>query len=283
MEVHACPLPSVLGPCRHLPSQHPHIENVCTLGLCAACLTLSYPDLAGSVDQPFWNMLSINPILHQGHLMLYMAHLKDYSYQIQQLVSLSPSQFCRSAENHQRSRHLEALQFRLLGKPAIYEADESVPIQSCSPPSRCPVVKKLGWRNLDLEPEHLIDRVADALKQLDATYDITDNSESSSDLFMINVLRSGVAFRVIVTEDNAEGAYSITCNRMSGDTFEFHKSYRELRELLAAAVAPVGASNDSKRPCLGLAGAPGLVNTSREAGDAAGHKGIALAEPLCRS
>ena len=52
----------------------------------------------GSVDKPFWNMLSISPVLHQGNVMFYMANLQDYSYHMAQMVSLTPSQFCKGGD-----------------------------------------------------------------------------------------------------------------------------------------------------------------------------------------
>ena len=53
------------------------------------------------------------------------ASLQDYSYQIGRMVTLTPAQFCRSAEHHQRQRRLgTTLQPQLLAKPTIYEADD---------------------------------------------------------------------------------------------------------------------------------------------------------------
>jgi len=89
---------------------------------------------SGLADRPFWNMLSINPILYRGQLQLFMANLQDYTYHIGKLVCLSPSQFCRAAQHFQKTRsiaqHLDPLK---LAKPAIYEADDDIAQQCVEP------------------------------------------------------------------------------------------------------------------------------------------------------
>jgi len=61
---------------------------------------------SGSPEKPFWNVLSICPLVYRGQLQLYIANLQDYSYHMSQMVSLTPSQFCRAAEHFQRGRHI---------------------------------------------------------------------------------------------------------------------------------------------------------------------------------
>ena len=127
----------------------------------------------GSLDQPFWNMLSISPVLYQGNVMFYMANLQDYSYHISQMVSLTPSQFCRAATHHQRGRRLQMLDPLVRSKPAIYEIDLEFPVP-CSQGKTNVVaatpqpIKRLGWNNLVLEPEHLSERLKDALQTMGA-------------------------------------------------------------------------------------------------------------------
>ena len=61
----------------------------------------------GEQRRPFWSMLSISPIFYRDELMLYVASLQDYSCHMDKLVSLKPSQFCRTLEHHQRGRHVK--------------------------------------------------------------------------------------------------------------------------------------------------------------------------------
>jgi len=128
----------------------------------------------GKGGPPFWNMLSISPLLHRGQLQLYVANLQDYSYHIGQIVSLTPSQFCTAALHYQRGRRLDApLTSLALAKPALYEADSEHPL----PPSphqgpALPPMRRLGWNRLLLEPEHLAERVGDALSRMDAQYEM---------------------------------------------------------------------------------------------------------------
>ena len=61
---------------------------------------------------------------------LYVANLQDYSYHIGQLVSLTPSQFCRAALHYRRGRRLDApLTSLALAKPALYEARDDAEMQ----------------------------------------------------------------------------------------------------------------------------------------------------------
>merc|ERR1719231_1441733 len=48
--------------------------------------------------EPFWNCLSVHPIFFNGTLQLFAARLQDYSYRMSRLVSLSPTQFCKSGD-----------------------------------------------------------------------------------------------------------------------------------------------------------------------------------------
>jgi len=199
-----------------------------------ACTVLMLNYRSGLQDQPFWNMLSINPVHHQGQLSLYMASLQDYSYQIGRIVSMTPSQFCRAAEHHQRQRRLgSTLQPQLLAKPTIYEADDDFsllnPVQLASEPQ---LVKRLGWDRLRLEPEHLVDRVVDALQRMEAQVQLSETSTPNGDTYSIVARVNDVACRIVIDEDLMEGCYRVQCMRVSGDTFSYHAAFRQLREIL---------------------------------------------------
>lgn len=195
----------------------------------------------GQLDQPFWNMISINPILFQGQLMLYMANLQDYSYQMGQMVSLTPSQFCRAALHHQRTRRPENLVALTLAKPTLYETDPEHALVE-EPPSRfnsvsTPLpVKRLGWSKLTLDPEHLRDRVVDALQQMDVSkYEVHERADGEGEVFMISVQQADLAFRALISED-ADGHFRISCTRVAGDTFAYHAAFKLLRQYLGEAV-----------------------------------------------
>ena len=93
-------------------------------------LTLNYR--GGIESRPFWNMLSISPIHHRGQLVLYLANLQDYTYHMSKLVSLPPTQFCRSAQHHQRMVRMtqdvrpgDQLDVRFFARPGIIETSDT--------------------------------------------------------------------------------------------------------------------------------------------------------------
>ena len=194
----------------------------------------------GSLDQPFWNMLSISPVLYQGNVMFYMANLQDYSYHISQMVSLTPSQFCRAATHHQRGRRLQMLDPLVRSKPAIYEIDLEFPVP-CSQGKTNVVaatpqpIKRLGWNNLVLEPEHLSERLKDALQTMGASYELHICGDQEGEIFVLHAKIDAVACRLTVSEDPADGTQRISVTRLAGDTFEYHKAFRQLREHLGEA------------------------------------------------
>ena len=81
---------------------------------------------SGLPNAPFWNMLSISPIVRNGQMQLCLANLQDYTYHMSKLVSSAPTQFCRSAEHHQRARRLpqDSLQLRYYSRPGVLEFDD---------------------------------------------------------------------------------------------------------------------------------------------------------------
>ena len=219
---------------------------------------------SGHADKPFWNVLSINPLVSRGRLMFYVANLQDYSYLMGKLVKLPPSQFCRMADHFQRGRrlgkHLSSLE---LAKPAIYESDESFPLSlanrdgaadSPSGASAFPTVKRLGWEQLTLEPEYITNRIVDAMQCIDATYELGERESESGTHFFVNAHVNDVTIRLSVTED-ADGHARISSTRVSGDTFAYHDIFRQLRGMLGDAVGePAGAA---AKPSKGLSLAGG--------------------------
>jgi len=213
-----------------------------------SCKVMMLNYRSGLQDQPFWNMLAISPVLHAGQLMFYLANLQDYTYHMGRLVSLPPTQFCRSAEHFQRARRLpsssSAAAPRYYARPAIIETDDECAL--CLSPAHgeptaddqpALMMRRLGWSRLSLDPEHLAHRVQDALATMEARYELVEGTADTDDLFVINAEIHGVACRVLVTHDPAsEGSYRITCSRLGGDTFAYHDAFREMRRLLGDAL-----------------------------------------------
>jgi len=211
-----------------------------------ACKVMTLNYRGGLANQPFWNMLSISPVTHSGQLVLYLANLQDYTYHMSKLVSLPPSQFCRSAEHHQRQRRLppDTLHARFFANPSIIETNDAMaPAPAATASSSADGIlpqlkmKRLGWSNLPVEPEHLTDRVVDALHSLDARYERVERTSDDDDIFVVNAEINGVAARLLVSRDpDDETSYRVTCTRLGGDTFAYHDAFRQLRQLLGDAV-----------------------------------------------
>lgn len=203
---------------------------------------------SGDAAKPFWNVLSVSPVISRGSLQFFIANLQDYSYQMARFVKLTPSQFCRAAQHFQRGRRLDTLTPFRLAKPAVYEADDEFTLPAPSSASRYQSavtphpIKRLGWSSLSLEPEHLSARIEDALQRMDATTEVTERADSEGETFMVHAkLANGTAMRVAVFEDPADGQYRISCTRLSGETFSYHEAFRAMRTHLADAVAPNAA------------------------------------------
>merc|ERR1719198_878067 len=160
----------------------------------------------GRPDEPFWNMLSISPVLHQGNVVFYMANLQDYSYQMSKMVSLTPAQFCRAATHFQRGRRFQNLDALLRAKPAIYEADDK-----------------------------------DSLQTMGATYEQQEHSDAEGEVFLLHAKLDDVACRLTVSEDPADGTHRISVTRLAGDTFVYHEAFRQLRAHLGEACTTVSA------------------------------------------
>mmetsp|Transcript_5841 Transcript_5841/g.12277 ORF Transcript_5841/g.12277 Transcript_5841/m.12277 type:complete len:472 (-) Transcript_5841:298-1713(-) len=217
-----------------------------------SCKVMMLNYRSGLQDRPFWNMLSISPIVHSGRLMFYLASLQDYSNHISKLVSLTPTQFCRSAEHfmHPSRMSRSTLSPLSLRQPTVLEANDefvfSNPPIAQRPPLAGFQMKRLGWTKLMLEPEHLIDRVADCLQTMDARYELSPNTANDDDLFIVNVEVRAVACRILVSRDPSEpGAHRILCSRLGGDTFAYHDFFKELRSLLGDAAEGAGGGCSS--------------------------------------
>jgi len=236
-----------------------------------SCKVMMLNYRSGLEDRPFYNMLSISPVVHSGQLLFYLANLQDYSYHMSRLVSLSPSQFCRTAQHFmQRSRlNAAALAPRNLARPAILESNDDYALQVTPVAGQTPAagfqMKRLGWSKLNLEPEHLIDRVVDCLQTMGARYELSPNTSDNDDLFIVSVEIRSVACRIFVSRDPAEeSAYRILCSRLGGDTFAYHDFFKELRVLLGDAVESGESLNVGGRRMLpaplptGLSQAPSL-------------------------
>jgi len=216
----------------------------CALREKRACKVMMLNYKGGLADRPFWNMLSISPIHHQGRCIFYLANLQDYTFKMSKLVKLSPSQFCRSAEHHQRMSCVpsSAVDVRHFARPTIIETDELSlsPASAASSSALGPQfqMKLLGWNKLDVEPEHLVDRVVDALLSMEARYECVDKTDASDDIFVVNAEIDGVACAVVVTHDPANPSLArVSCKRLGGDTFAYHGVFRKFRELLGDAIS----------------------------------------------
>jgi len=134
--------------------------------------------------EPFWNCLSVQPIFFNSELVLFAARLQDYSHRLSQLVSLQPAQFCKTGDLYQmRVRLPELRSARSLAQARIIEVrSEDVDLSgdemgghegsptttlpesgsaSGGPAMQLPPrhVKRLGFGNIALEPEYLLDRL----------------------------------------------------------------------------------------------------------------------------
>ncbi|KAL3895543.1 MAG: hypothetical protein SGPRY_013487, partial [Prymnesium sp.] len=163
-----------------------------------ACKVLVLNFRGGREAHPFWNMLSVNLVKNQGDTIFHMASLQDYTYTIGKLVSLTPAQFCRSAQFHQRQRHVGDLKQDLLPVPMIYEADELVELNNPAGVRGTEVlVKRLSWDRLTLEPEILMSCIADILNGLEARYELVESKDDNGAQFAAHVRMDDLAFRIM--------------------------------------------------------------------------------------
>mmetsp|Transcript_7980 Transcript_7980/g.16010 ORF Transcript_7980/g.16010 Transcript_7980/m.16010 type:complete len:348 (+) Transcript_7980:53-1096(+) len=214
-------------------------------------------------ERPFWNMLSLSPVVYKGELIFYLANLQDYTAHVSVLTS-PPRTFCRSSAFHQRRVPLTppALQHggadRMFATPSVIEADEDAlltgdGLEQPSTPLTTgrlhPLIRRLGWSGLTLEPEHLAERVSEGLRDMggDVSVEVTSTEEAES--FVVDALLGGgdlsatggasrLAVRVLICDDSPDalgvGRYRIMCSRLAGDSADFHACYRQLAEFIGA-------------------------------------------------
>ena len=162
-------------------------------------------------ERPFWNMLSLSPVVHKGELIFYLANLQDYTAHVRVLAA-PPRAFCRSSVFHQRHVPLAPppLQHggadRMFATPAVIEADEDAlrsgdadePTHRTRQPSTPlttgrlqPLVRRLGWSGLTLEPEHLAERLAEALRRMGGNVALEVASHDDAELFVVDARLGG--------------------------------------------------------------------------------------------
>lgn len=214
------------------------------------CTALVLNYRSGLESQPFWNMVSISPVFHQGKLLLNMAVLQDYSDHVSRLTVhrplQPPSQFCRSSAFYQRKCDL-AQSPQLNGRPAIIDGEREawlVAGKSDGSGTGGVQIKRLGWRRLALEPDYLASRVTEALSLIGASFEMVETVASeccqpTSVLFVVHARLDAASFRIIIGEDTCchdmytrEGSCHVTYARMAGDTFKYHRAFRRLTEQL---------------------------------------------------
>merc|ERR1712032_304430 len=110
---------------------------------------------------------------------------------------------------------------------------------------RVPVqhVKRLGFTGLHLEPEYLADRLKDECAQLQLHFQESEMVSSGAEVMQLEIFQrrtesstDGVRALLHVMGEDAEGKHCISFTRLSGDTFQFHKLYRTLRQRLCDLV-----------------------------------------------
>ncbi|EOD13388.1 hypothetical protein EMIHUDRAFT_434603 [Emiliania huxleyi CCMP1516] len=111
-----------------------------------------------------------------------------------------------------------------------------------------PLVKRLAFPRLALEPEYLRDRLQDECAQLDWQCHTTEIQASGHELVRLELFQQrpgtadvGVRALVHVLPEQEAGVYSLHITRLSGDTFAYHALFRQLRQRLHDIVAPQAA------------------------------------------
>jgi hypothetical protein len=211
----------------------------------------------GGCSSPFWNCLTVHPVFHGGKVQLFIASLQDYSHRMTKLVSVAPAQFCAHGSHFQRRvgllRMEDANHAKAFGRPCWIDASEDVGEdegRDQSPPHPRPI-KRLGMHGLVLEPEYVVDRLRDELQQMHLPCLASEMVDSGTELVRIKTFyqtkihededdvpdAGGVHVWIHVTPEDLQGTYSISLTRIAGDTFQYHKLFRELRARLSDLTA----------------------------------------------
>ena len=221
---------------------------------------------------PFWSMVSFSPIVDGESPLLWIELLEDYTEHMAQIIMQPKHQYCRRAPAHQPRRQLAGVRAQMLLKPAVYETDADRGHSRLSPPPPSPtsehlgwagapsLVKMLGWHNLALAPEHLVDRVIDAVARVGGSHDVLECSNVSGDFYVVRATIAteiteiaGGAEKVVlhffIGSDDDEATYRISCSRVAGDTLRFHNVYRAIQAMIGfQGASPKSASQIAAQP-----------------------------------
>ena len=238
----------------HGPLTDPAVLSAISRAMAAgrACKALVASYRSGDPAKPFWNMLSLSPVVHEGELVFHLANLQDYSEHIARLAS-PPRSFCRSSAYHQRrvpllppALLLTERRSRLFATPAVLEADAQayLPGPAAAPGAGRPLIRRLGWSGVPLEPEHLAARIADGARSMGADVGTQESSTEWGEQWVVDArIGAELALRIVIcaAETDRAGECSIACTRLAGDTSEYHSAYKTLSNLICAqdfAAAP---------------------------------------------
>jgi len=123
------------------------------------------------------------------------------------------------------------------------------------------LIRRLGWYQLALEPELLVERLVDALDCLGGSHTLLESSNPFTEHLVVRARFEGravggegsesqdvvhladitelpldaedVEINFVIAEDDVEGTYRVSCTRLSGRTLLFHRVYRQLHRTLA--------------------------------------------------
>jgi len=167
--------------------------------------------------EPFWNCLSVQPIFHNRKLVLFAARLQDYSYRLQQLVSVSPQQFCKAGDLYTMRVGLSDISSaQSLGQPRLVDVTngdiglqddsstsgdertdtsgyssngESTCAGGSKPSGMLPArhVRRLGFGGLELEPEYLLDRLRHECAQLALPYETQELRVQGAEVMRLEI------------------------------------------------------------------------------------------------
>eukprot|EP00325_Prymnesiales_sp_UTEX-LB-985_P021927 CAMPEP_0174715486 /NCGR_PEP_ID=MMETSP1094-20130205/21245_1 /TAXON_ID=156173 /ORGANISM="Chrysochromulina brevifilum, Strain UTEX LB 985" /LENGTH=430 /DNA_ID=CAMNT_0015915061 /DNA_START=13 /DNA_END=1305 /DNA_ORIENTATION=+ len=190
----------------------------------------------GYNNEPFWNCLSVQPILFNRKPVLFAATLKDYSYRLTRLVSLAPAQFCKAGDCLQYRVHLcdiggarSLSQARQIDVTASHldiedlteveqaeveqagggESDE----ESSSTGKQAPPqllskhVKRLGFGGLELEPEYLLDRLRHECAELGMPCQFQELEVGGTELMRMEVCSEASSSSGSENQSSADGDY----------------------------------------------------------------------------
>jgi len=222
----------------------------------------------GATGEAFWNCLTIHPVFHKKQLVLFAARLQDYSFRLNRLVSVAPVQFCKSDDSLicrvSLSNMRDSTALSMYHPPAImvgslWELDAQgreggsgscdEDNQDLVPSVPSPLIKRLAFPRLRLEPEYLCERLRDECEAMHWGCQASEvNTAAGGEVVRLEVIQPpgadgsvGVRALVHVLPEAPGGEYSINITRLQGDTFSYHKLFRQLRERLADILAPPSA------------------------------------------